>query len=157
MREGAARRSFRLKVEALEQAVKEGIVPKELPKILKLDDVRCWNAPPMSSWSSFSVAAPGALNSDLRERLDRVLPSFVKLQSGKVKRGPKPPRTMSVGDWLIREERNALLQQNAQLLGRVQEAESQVRSMRTIIASQKKKIGELSASLRKVVPLRETV
>ena len=154
MTEGRARRSLRLKVEALEQALRTGAVTSEIPLITKIEDIQRWHSPPMISWKSFSVAAPGGSNPDLRKRLDNVLSSFIRLQSGKKKRGPQPPRGMSVSDWLVREERDALLRQNAQLIARVQELEMDRLANQAAISSQTAKIAELSAALRKVAPLR---
>lgn len=155
MKEGPARRSFRLKVEALEKAASDGVVPEDLPVIGNVGDLRTWNDPPMTSWSSHSVAAPGGPNSDLRFRFDRILPTFVKLQTGKVKRGPLPPKGMSVTRWLILHENAALIRQNAELLVRVKELEIALRVERTIVESSKAKIGELTATLRTLAPLNE--
>lgn len=154
MKEGRSRRSFRLKVELLEMAATDGVVPEGVPIIGKVDDLRVWNDPPMIAWSSFSVAAPSGPNPDLRARFDRILPTFVKLQTGKFKRGPRPPKNTTVEEWLIRDERDGLVRQNTELLVRVEELESALNIERAITESSKAKIAELTAKFRTLAPFK---
>jgi len=157
MTEGRSRRSFRLKVEILEQAVVAGSVPPSLPIIGKLDDLRSWadkGNKDLCSWSSFSVAAPGGKNADLRGRFDKIFPSLVELQTGKKKRGPRPPKKTSMEEWLIRDERDALIAQNSDLIIRVTVLEEDKRVRDAVIASLLTSVAELTAELAKITPLR---
>lgn len=156
MKEGPSRRSFRLKVEILEKAAIDGVVPEGVPIIGKVDDLRAWNDPPMIAWRSFSVAAPSGPNSDLRFRFDKILPTFVMLQTGKAKRGRRPPKNMSVEQWLIRDERDALARQNADLLVRVRELETALHVEKTISESSRAKNAELTSKLRTLMPLKRS-
>ncbi|MFW2350133.1 hypothetical protein [Qipengyuania sp.] len=153
MAEREARKSFRLKVELLEKATASGVIPPEYPIIAKVKDLQSWDTPPLTSWKSFSVAAPGGRNADLRARFDRILPSFKKLQTGKSMRGPRPPKDRSVETWLIQSERDALCRQNAEILMRLREAEAALRAKEAMVESSKAKIAELTERLSVLIPL----
>lgn len=153
MAEREARKSFRLKVELLEKATTDGVIPPEIPIIAKVKDLQSWDTPPLTSWKSFSVAAPSGRNADLRARFDRILPSFVKLQTGKSMRGPRPPKNMSVESWLVQSERDALCRQNAELLMRLNETEAALRSKAAMLESSKAMIAELTEKLSVLIPL----
>jgi hypothetical protein len=156
MREGRSRKAFRLKVEDLEEAVGQGFITKAIPTIRKLEDLVTWDKPERSPWKSFSVAAPGGRNADLRRRFDRILPAFVLLQTGKKMRGAMPPRGKPVSDWIVEEELESLRRQNADLIARAHVSETGLSAANDLITGLQQEIAVLTGKLSLVTPLRST-
>ena len=154
MKEGSTRQAFRLKVEAIEAAVRDGVIPTEIPNLRRIQDVRDWDSPPFKSWVSYSVAAPNGPNADLRKRLDRVFPTFVERQSGAVRKGVRAPAGADSSEWLASKERDALLVQNAELLASISQLETRLRVSEAERHALRQNVAELQATLNKVRGLR---
>ncbi len=115
-REGSNRRSFRLKIEALEAAANRGVIPKDLQEIVLLKDLAAWNdlERNLTAWTSNNVHSVNGHNPDLhrrwldvRARIDLIL---VKKRSGKTLNESKRQER------ILRSENKVLMLQNAALL-----------------------------------------
>lgn len=153
-KEGQSRRSFRLKVEAIEKAVRENSIPSDIPTLRRIQDVRDWNAPPLTAWVSYSVAAPKGPNADLRARLDAVFPTFVQRQNGTLRKGVRAPSHADPGEWLASRERDVLLIQNAELLAQVDELNARVRLLQHEREALRATEARLQATITKTIGLR---
>jgi hypothetical protein len=149
-----ARRAFETKVEILEGWVKAGALPDDAPQLSTINDVRLWDDPGrgLTSWSSYSVAAPGGAHADLRARLDFVLPQFVALKAGAVKTNRKPRRGKAISQKQVEAERNKLAEQNVVLIAQNHELNSDVIRIKQLVSELEEKNRILIAERRKLVP-----
>lgn len=149
-----ARRAFATKVEVLEGWVKAGALPDDAPQLSTIKDVRLWVDPGrgLTSWSSYSVAAPGGAHADLRARLDFVLPQFVALKAGAAETNRKPRRGKAISQKQVEAERNKLAEQNAILIARNHELTSDITRIKQILVELEEKNRILIAERSKLIP-----
>lgn len=148
--ETRARRSFRLKVEHLEERVPHQSHGDWLPRTLS--EFVQWRDPErgFGAWTSFSVAAPKGPNADLRQRLDRVLE---RLRGDRSRtRAPTKRRGRTVEHAQAMAEVKALAAQNLELVERVLQLEAECRRTSDALGLVYKREAELVDRLNKVLP-----
>lgn len=148
-REGAARRSFRRKVEHLEELARQGNpagawTPKNIAEFVAWSDLQCGFEP----WTSFSVASPNGRNADLRRRLDRALDV---LRVAALRPARKSGILLAVGR--LEAEVRALAQQNAELLSRLCDSEAALRREVQSNVILREREQQLLATLNGLLPL----
>lgn len=146
--EGRARRSFRLKVEFLEDVLRRGDSAEWIPR--NLAELANWvdEERGFERWISFSVAAPNGPNSDLRRRLDHSL-DLLKVRAG---RPARKSQAVHASRQLAAEVR-MLAQQNADLIMQLKSLEDRLRREGQANAILREREQELLTTLNGLLPL----
>ena len=151
-----ARTAFEAKVCVLEGWVRDGVLPDNAPPLSTINDVRLWTDAELGlrSWTSYSVAAPGGEHSDLRDRLDLVLPEYVELRAGPANKSRKPRRGIAISQKQVELERNRLVEQNADLIMHNAVLSSEVLRLEWAVSELERQNKELIVANNKIIPIK---
>jgi hypothetical protein len=138
----------------IEEWVAAGCIPPDAPILKTLKDVQEWSAHDrkLSTWTSFSIAAPGGPNADLRLRLDNALKALKQIREGSSGSQKKPRRGRAISEVQIRQERDRLALQNVELLAEQSKLEAEVKRLRHLLKEKDISHRELLIKFEKVVP-----
>jgi hypothetical protein len=149
-----ARTAFETKVNLLESWVRAESIPLDAPPLSAIKDVQAWVDPAqgLTSWTSYSVAAPGGENADLRARLDAVLPLVQRLRAGESGKLKKPRRGKTISQIQVERERDRLAVQNEELLSHCEVLQGEVTRSQQLVILKEKEYRELLVKFNKLVP-----
>jgi hypothetical protein len=149
-----ARQAFEAKVSLLENWAREERVPDDLPRLKTIDEIRLWTdtTRDLKSWTSFSVAAPGGDNPDLRARLDVVLPLISRIRDGVRGKNLKPRRGKPISQIQHERENAILAKQNQELITEVDSLTDELTRIKQLNEIKDNAYQELLEKYNKLLP-----
>jgi hypothetical protein len=149
-----ARASFQAKITVIRSWLEKGEIPTTAPVLDTIEQVRRWTNAELnlSTWTSFSVAAPGGKNADLRNQLDELLPLVAKMRAG-ADRVARAPRTRKPNSQKFAEnECRRLATQNEELLAERCSLNADIARLSQLVVEKDRQVGALTATLNKIAP-----
>ncbi len=149
-----ARSALAAKVTLLEEWIANESIPPDAPVLATIKDVQQWSDPArgLTTWTSYSIAAPGGPNADLRLRLDHALKGLQRIREGKSAQQRKPRRGRTISQNQVSQERDRLAWQNVELLAARDALSSEVKRLRHLLREKDDQHRELLTKLEKIVP-----
>jgi hypothetical protein len=144
-------------VRLLEQCVSEGTIPDWLPRLRNITDVQRWTDKEreLKAWSSPNVTSPAGTNSDIRARLNEILPKFLALVDGTragktTEKRPRRGKPISIRQ--TENERDRLAAQNEELLAENQSQADEITRLRDSLDLAHRELRQLIAKHNLLVP-----
>ncbi|MEZ0169516.1 hypothetical protein [Microvirga sp. TS319] len=149
-----ARSALAAKVTLLEEWIANESIPPDAPVLVTIKDVQQWTDPArgLVTWTSYSIAAPGGPNADLRLRLDHALKSLQRIREGKSAQPRKPRRGRPISQIQVSHERDRLAHQNVELLVERDALSAEVKRLRHLLLEKEHQHRELLIKFEKIVP-----
>jgi hypothetical protein len=153
-RDRPARAALEAKVALIESWVAAEDIPADAPALKTVKDVQQWTdqAKGLTTWTSYSIAAPGGANGDLRVRLDLALEGLSRLVEGNPGKPKKSRRGKAISQVQVEQERTRLAVQNVELLAEREMLRADVSRLRHLLVEKDNHYRELLTKFDKIAP-----